>query len=846
MLAPQTTPPPARRRALRWLLPVSAALALLGGCGGDDPPAGSDADAAGLPDSQFETGPRGPSLLEKGPGLWLQLDAAQGLMSLRNGDATVLALAAPGGRGIAFRQGSATVQHAFGSFKFDEGPQPPWEAVQRFAVTTALPGLASLQALGADGKVLAEISVEKTSASFRIQIEPTTSYNRSTIAYGCAADEHFIGLGGQSFDVDHRGHRAALWVEEDGIGKFPTEEAGDSWFLNGKRHQTHTPMPVYLSSKGHAVILRSDHRVIADLCKSDPQQVRWENWHGRIDLQVLVAATPLELQRGLGKALGTPDVLPGWALLPWLDAIYGSDNVRRIAQKLKAGGYPVSALWSEDWRGGTQSASDYTLDEDWLVDTKLYPDFEKFIKELHGLGYKFMTYNNTFLTSDAEVFPEAKQKGYGIRKADGSMYTFTGAKFVPASLLDLWNPAARDWAKAQYATGLAAGADGWMADFCEWLPTDAVMADGSLGIDRHQQYAVECQRLNRELFDAWHAKDGVERLFFVRSAWLGSQPLVSVVWGGDQQTDFSPGDGLPSVIPIGLGLGVTGFPYYGHDIAGYASTGAPFTDKELFFRWVTLGALSPVMRTHHGKFAQGNWQWEKDADSEAHLLQWTRFHAALWPYLWMLAQDPQLPMMRTLALHYPDFAAGWTRTDQYLLGDRLLVAPIVEQGKTQRSVSLPAGGWYRFDGGAAISGPVELSAEASWTQIPLFVPAGTLLPLLPEAGLRAWSERLAAMPVAAALQQPSLGLEVRVWPGEGPAGVGSYDGAFGQLSWQAKGWSGACKTATWNGKDVAVAEGRVDVQGSGALVIDGQATLQVGPADNPHTAKGLRVRCPGP
>lgn len=834
-----------RNRPACAALLTAAALAF-SACGSDDNSPSADTDAESMPDSSFETGPRGPSLLEKSAGLWVQLDAAKGELTLRNGDATVLQIAGPDGNGIAFRNGSASVQYAFGSFKFEETAQPPWIAVKTLTVQAALPSLATLQALGADGKPLADISIERSSASFRIKIEPTTAYNRSTIAYGCAADEHFLGLGGQSFDVDHRGHRAALWVEEDGIGKFPTEEAGDSWFLNGKRHQSHTPMPIYLSSKGYAVILRSDHRVVADLCKSQAQQVRWENWHANLDLQVLVAATPLELQRALGKTLGTPDVLPGWALVPWLDAIYGSENVRRIAKKLKDGGYPVSALWSEDWRGGVKSASDYTLDEDWLADAKLYPDLDQLSKDLHGLGYKFLTYNNTFLTSDADIFDQAKQKGYGIRKADGSMYTFTGAKFVAASLLDLWNPEARAWGKEQYATGLAAGADGWMADFCEWLPTDAVMADGTLGLDRHQQYAVECQKLNRELFEAWHAKDGVERLFFVRSAWLGSQPLVSVVWGGDQQTDFSQGDGLPSVIPIGLGLGVTGFPYYGHDIAGYASTGAPFTDKELFFRWVTLGALSPVMRTHHGKFAQGNWQWESDAESEAHMLQWTRFHTALWPYLWMLAQDPQLPMMRTLALHYPEFAPGWTRTDQYLLGDRLLVAPIVEQGKTQRKVSLPQGNWYPFDQGAAVAGPAELSVDASLTQIPLFVPAGTLLPLIPEAGLRKWSERLASMPVGSALKQEALGLEVRIWPGQSAGNVGSYDGAFGQLNWQGKDWSGACKTATWNGKEVSIVQGAIEVQGSGELVVDGQGKLQVGPAGNPHTAKGLKVRCPKP
>jgi len=630
-----SAPAAAGRHPLAVGWPWAVAAMALAACGEPAPAAPAPADAASKADSSAATA----SVLKPSTSLWLDLSGPA--PALRRDKAEIFTLA--GAQGVGFRQGVATVTHAFGSFKFDEPAQPPWQAVTSWKVMADLPDAATLSGLGADGKALATLAISRTGGALRLRVSAATAFNRATVAWPCAVGEHFLGLGGQSFDVDHRGHRVALWVEEDGIGKFPEQEAPPVWFLHGKRHQTHTPMPILVSSRGYAVVLRSDHRVVVDLCKTEPDLLRWENWHDEIDLTVIAKTDPLELQAALAKELGTPKVLPGFALLAWGDAIYGSANVRRIASKFKAGGYPVSVLWSEDWRGGTKTGDDYTLDEDWKADAALYPDLPQLAKDLHGQGYKFLLYNNTFLTSDGDIFAEAKKNVYGVRNPDGSLYTFNGSKLVPASLLDLWNPAARQWAKDVYETGLQAGADGWMADFCEWLPTDAVMADGTLGLDRHQQYAVECQRLNRELFDQWHAKDGVERLFFVRSAWLGSQSEVSVVWAGDQQTDFSQGDGLHSVIPIGIGLGMTGFPYYGSDIAGYASTGTDFTTKELFFRWTTLGALSPVMRTHHGKFAQANWQWEHDADTEAHFLRYTQLHAALWPYLWALANRPELP-----------------------------------------------------------------------------------------------------------------------------------------------------------------------------------------------------------
>ncbi len=776
---------------------------------------------------------------------WLRLDLAAGRIELRNADQTILAFG--GASAIGFRTASAKVTHNFGSFLFAEDPPPPWASIASLRQATAadLPDAITLEGMDAAGAQLAKVELFHAAGNFRLRVTPTGTWNRSTLAYPCQPGEHFVGLGGQSFDVDHRGQRAALWVEEDGIGKVPTEEPPAAWFLNGKRHQTHTPMPIYQSSRGYAVVLRSDHRVVADVCKSDPAQVRWENWHGTLDLTVLVDADPLALRRKLGLELGVPAVLPGFALMPWINAIYGSANVRRIASKLREGGFPISVVWSEDWRGGTATDDIYTLDEDWLADSKLYPDLPKLASDLHALGYKFLTYNNTFITKGADVFDEAVAQHYAIHRDDGTVYTFTGAKFEPATLLDLWNPTARAWATAKYATGLQAGADGWMADFAEWLPTDARLADGSRGLDRHQQYPVEFQKLTRDLFAAFAAKDGVERLFFVRSAWLGSQPLLSVVWAGDQQTDFSAGDGLPSVIPMGLGLGMTGFPYFGSDIAGYASFGTEPTSKELYFRWVTLGALSPIMRTHHGKSAQANWNWERDGDTEAHFRHWTRIHAQLWPYLWLLASDPQLPLMRPAALHYPQFDKGWTATDQYLLGDRVLVAPVVESGKTSRTVAFPPGKWWPLFGGDAVQGPAELPVAVSLTQVAAFAAQGSLLPLLPPDDVRAFSEQLTKAPAAQAIAALAPALHVRVWPGQALGGAGRYDGPFGQLHWQGQAWTGTCKSATWNGKPVAIDQGAVAVPGPGKLVLDGTGTLSVTKVAPAKGGSPLVVHCLG-
>ena len=135
--------------------------------------------------------------------------------------------------------------------------------------------------------------------------------------------------------------------------------------------------------------------------------------------------------------------------------------------------------------------------------------------------------------------------------------------------------------------------------------------------------------------------------------------------GGDQNTEFSADDGLPTVIPIGLGLGIAGMPYFGSDIAGYQTPpGHPDSTKELFFRWTELGALSPVMRTHHGVAPALEWSFQRDAETLAHYGRWARIHLKLYPYLHAAAAEAAqagAPLMRALALGFPDRQSGLER-----------------------------------------------------------------------------------------------------------------------------------------------------------------------------------------
>jgi alpha-glucosidase (family GH31 glycosyl hydrolase) len=384
-----------------------------------------------------------------------------------------------------------TVDAEFGSYKFTENTAAEhWQVVDHLADVTATADGATFtmwagsQPLGTGTLTLissTRAGPDPGAAGFpgqvRIDLVASTGA-RVALAAPCSDGEHFVGLGGMSWDVDHRGFTVPLWVQEDGIGKLPTadDDYTGVWFLIGRRHSTHTPMPMMLSSDGYALAVDTSARAVFELGSVVPDATRYEVWDTTLDLQIFVGAgaTPSRdalatMSEWVGKP-ATPDPV---VFSPWIDAIHGSTSVRQVASALRSNGIPSSVIWTEDWRGATAAPPAYVLEENWHVDRTLYPDFEQLGADLRAEGFAFLTYNNTFIDSSGDVYPDATAQGYPIHAASGGVETFEGNIFDPTTVLDLTNPAAVAWAQAIMALGETDAADGWMADFGEWQPTDA-------------------------------------------------------------------------------------------------------------------------------------------------------------------------------------------------------------------------------------------------------------------------------------------------------------------------------------------------------------------------------------
>ena len=615
---------------------------------------------------------------------------------------------------FAAGDGDEVVEMATGAYRVAEGATT-WRPLA-VARTSRGKGPVREWALS-DGKDDAG-SVELTDlGGGRLRVRVRGDGNRVRFDAACTGDDRFVGLGAHAFDVEHGGEQFDLWVGEPGIGKVEDEVPPDDWALRGTRHASSFPTPFLIRPEPLGVLAHTAARVTADLCTDD----RWSLavWEGAVDYTLFVGDTPTDILRMHTAASGTPLVPPDWAFAPWLDAVGGEARVRAVAATLRDAGAPTGVIWTEDWKGAEETAWGYHLKTEWDVDRALYPEVEALDAELEAGGFKWLAYFSAFLEEGTRAWDEAS--AYAIETPEGAPYTFVGATLTQNTVLDLTKAEARAWAQEKMQACVDLGFDGWMADYGEWMPTDAVLAEGDAA-DTHNLYPFLWHATNAEVLEP---AGGV---WFTRSGWLDAHRVSPVNWIGDQHTGFEADDGLPTVVPMMLGTALAGMPIVTHDIAGYQTLLSGPSSEELWLRWVALGAFTPIMRTHHGTAPDENTQFDTNPTTLAAWTRWATEHTRLFPYrrgLVAEAVSSAIPTVRPLWMHHP--AEDWGRTDAYLLGPHLLVAPVVTAGVSGRDVALPAdAAWYRWsDGAVATSG----WHEAPVGEIPVFAPAGAVIPM---------------------------------------------------------------------------------------------------------------------
>ncbi len=527
----------------------------------------------------------------------------------------------------------------------------------------------------------------------------------------------FYGLGEKAAALNLAGHRFELW----NIDPYGYDRGDDPIYMS---------VPFWMGlveGRAVGVFYDNSHRAWVDFDKT----VTYRAAGGEMRFYVMVGAPARILER-YTSLTGRTKLPPLWALglhqSRW--SYYPEARVREIAQDFRRRSIPCDAIhldihYMDDRRCFT-----------W--DKKRFPEPKVMLDDLHAQGFKVISIIDPGIKADPgyAINQEGLARDAFVTYPDRQRFlgpVWPGDCHFP----DVTNPAVREWWGGLYAGLLDDGLDAFWNDMNEpaliTRPADKTLPD----ILRHDGdgHPADHAALHNVygMLVARASVEGLARLrperrpfILSRSGWAGLQRYAAH-WTGDNKSTW---DHLRMSIQMVLNLGLSGIPLTGPDVGGFAGDPSP----ELFARWVQVGAFMPFFRIHSviGSPPQEPWAFGPEIESiAARYIEWRyRLLPYLYSAVWQAAQTG-LPIVRALALAYPDDPATYSLDDEFLFGESLLVAPVVEEGATSREIYLPAGGWYDFWTGEQHEGPRRITCDAPLDTLPLYARAGSVIPLWP-------------------------------------------------------------------------------------------------------------------
>ena len=537
-------------------------------------------------------------------------------------------------------------------------------------------------------------------------------------------------------------------------GCTAVNEVEEKFCFQGEK--TYCPAPFFWTNTGFGLYAATDERT----------SFRFGEKEIRAELPancrlILFAGSPGEIIRDYMALFGPAKVPPKWAFGPWISANHwdSQEKVEHAAAQAEAHGFPVCALVAEAWsdeatfyifRGARYTprpdGGAFRL-EDFDFSDSPWPDPAGMLRRLHEKGIHFLLWQIPVYKKQGQDEPlnaqneldraDAAARGLCVRNADGSPYTIPEGHWFAGSMIpDFTNPVAEEswFAKRQYLTEL--GVDGFKTDGGEFIYRDDVrFADGSSGRAGKNRYA-------QQYTAAYTRHLAPEQALFSRAGYAG-QHTTPIHWAGDQQSQYSE---LASALRAGLSAALTGIPFWSFDIGGFAG---PLPSLDLYRRATQLACFVPVMQWHSepdgGQFrelmpgGEGNNErspWNLAAaygvpEFVDEMRFWHNLRMNLLPYLYSTALDcaeASIPMMRPLVYQWPEDPLAWDCEDEFLLGDSLLVAPLLEENTEKRTVYLPEGQWIGLFDRRTVAVGQTVTAGGDG-RIPVFLRAGSGLAL---------------------------------------------------------------------------------------------------------------------
>ena len=690
-----------------------------------------------------------------------------------------------------FRQQGDTFSSAALSLHVNPAPPPhvPSTGEKYFAPSLAPVGL---QVKNAKGETLLNMS--------RWEMSPQTVSGEKTFQVGAtfvpSAGEHYYGLGQNQestgpLDLRGRVVDCKHWYDAP---------AGES-----------VCVPFMVSSKGYGIVWDnpSATRFVGAINGVTSFQ---SNVGERVSFFVITGSTPEEIYSGYARLTGKTPIPPksAFGLIQSKARYESQQEVLRVANTYRQKKYPLDVM-VVDWFYWTRMGQ---MD----IDPAQFPDPDGMNKQLHDMGMQSIISVWPRFETSGRYFNQLDTKGYLLKDKDGK--SVDGLPFRSdrtGGLIDATNPAARQWFWEHTRDNiLSHGFDyPWLDETEPDLVPDGFFYSIGSGDRYHNLFPLLHVEGVAEGMRAW--KPNKRGLILSRAAYLGSQRTGALFWSSDIQPTW---EALARQIPTGLNMTASGIAYWGNDIGGWQSlpaastaTKAPLLDPsdaratvgqyhdypELFTRWFQYGTFLPTLRLHGDRKNADIWSFGQQAETV--LARYDRLRYSLIPYIYSQAKttyDTGAPFMRPLWMDFPHDANVPNIGTEYMFGPAFLVAPVTEQGQTEKDVYLPAGSdWYNFWTNEKLAGGQWVKVAAPIEQIPVFVKTGSIVPMGAE--IQSTASRQA---IAQILVYPGKDGEFALYDDDGV----SYDYEKGKGSSTRLQWNDGSGKLTVSGGDQALAK----------------------------------------
>ncbi|BDZ46140.1 alpha-xylosidase [Naasia aerilata] len=513
------------------------------------------------------------------------------------------------------------------------------------------------------------------------------------------------------------------------------------WNADGgtSSEQAYKNLPFYISNRGYGVLVDHPGHVAFEIGSEAVERAQFAVAGQQLTYYVIDGVDPAGVLERYTALTGRPSSVPAWSFGTWLSTsfttAYDEATVTSFIdgmdhRDLQLSVFHFDCFWMREFTW---------CDFEW--DPHVFPDPEGMLRRLHDRGLKTCVWINPYVGQWSPLFDEARDAGYLLRRADGTVWQWDKWQ-AGMAIVDFTNPEATAWYQDKLRVLLRQGVDALKTDFGERIPVDVVWHSGADPDAMHNYYTQLYNATVDEVLEEVHPG---ESIVFARSATVGGQRMP-VHWGGDSTSSF---DSMAETLRGGLSLAFGGFGFWSHDIGGFE--GVP--DPAVFKRWIAFGYLSSHSRFHGSDSYRV--PWSLDEESVDITRRFARLKMALMPYLFetsRVATERGLPVMRPMALAYPDDPGAAYLDRQYMLGPSLLVAPVLRADGAVEFY-LPQGGWTSFLTGARVEQGGWRREHHAFDSLPLYVPDGSVIP------------------VGAVTTRPDYdyleGLNLRVFPGPG-------------------------------------------------------------------------------